>query len=129
MTESATSNPTAPGREVADDLVHRPTEMIRIQAQLESLAAELRTIGTLPDQQSRLRLLRAERALRDELGEVMGNAVTDEIHHFFDWLSSPDLTSDELRVGLREMVGWVEGALTTLQFVLVQRSGDDHEEP
>jgi len=99
--------------------------MIRIQAQLESLAAELRSLGTLPDEESRLRLLRAERVLRDELKDVMGDSVTSEIDHFFDWLSSPGLTSDELRVGLREMVGWVEGTLASLQFVLVRTEEAD----
>jgi hypothetical protein len=111
-TEIVTSSPTpeAPGPAAYDfdDTIVRPTEMIRIQAQLEALAEELRSLGTLPDEDSRLRLSRAERDLRDELAGALAPQM------------GADLTSDELRLGLREMLGWVEGLLASLQFGIMR---------
>jgi hypothetical protein len=117
---SAPEVPSSAGDEFDETTIVHPTEMIRIQAQLEALAEELRSLGTLPDEQSRIRLSRAERDLRDELVNALAPRMGAELHHFFDWLAAPDLTSDELRLGLREMLGWVEGLLASLQFGIMR---------
>ena len=120
MTSSPIPEPPGPAADDFDDTIVRPTEMIRIQAQLAALAEELRSLGTLPDEDSRLRLSRAERDLRDELASALAPQMGAELHRFFDWLAAPDLTSDELRLGLREMLGWVEGLLASLQFGIMR---------
>lgn len=101
----------------ADTGLHRPDELVRIAAQLEAIAYELRLQGSAIDDQLRGPLAALERNLVREAEAVLGQPVHEEVAALFSWLGNPSLSCDEVRLGLAELLGWVQGLLGGVRFV------------
>ena len=102
------------GDEDESDRVRRPGELWRIEGSLYAVRGEVAQLGSLDDAASQARLAALERGWRDELVAILPESVTAELHEYFDWLGEPPTRSSELRIGLAQLAGWLDGVISGL---------------
>ncbi len=113
------AEPTAgPPAEAGGLVVERPTDLMRVEGELEALAVELRQLAPDSDSGVRRRLSGVVPRIASQLAEATGQPMRRELHMLFGWLDEEGLTADELRVGVAGLLGWVEGVISGLRFAV-----------
>ncbi|HET9091258.1 MAG TPA: proteasome activator [Acidimicrobiales bacterium] len=107
-----------PPDEAGGLVVERPTDLMRVEGELEALAVELRQLAPDSDSDVRRRLSRIVPRIASELADATGQPMRRELHTLFGWLEEEGLTADELRVGVAGLLGWVEGVISGLRFAV-----------
>lgn len=107
--------PAAPGGGVdKSNGVRRPGELWRIEGSLYAVRAEIDSLEAVDDAALRARLAELERRWRDELASILPDSVATELHRYFDWLGEEPAQLSELRVGLAQLTGWLDGLISEL---------------
>lgn len=120
--EADTEGTPAPDGPAADERVRRPAELWRIEGALAAVRAEVGELAALDNAALRERLAGLERRWRTELVAVLPESVEDELHRYFDWLGDAGAGLSELRVGLAQLAGWLDG-LTSVLTVPIEDGG------
>ena len=94
--------------------VKRPGELWRIEGSLSAVRAELDQLGSLDDPALRARVAQLEHRWYEELGAVLPEAVLGELHRFLDWADDAQPGASELRIGLAQLSGWLDGLIAGL---------------
>lgn len=110
---------TAPSEE---DRVRRPAELWRIDGSLVAVRAEVDQLESLDDASLRDKIGELERRWRAELVAVLPESVEQEIHAYFDWLGAEAAGPSELRIGLAQLAGWLDGLTSGLSVSVRKRS-------
>lgn len=92
----------------------RPGELLRIAGSLSAVREEVDQLDSLDDAVLQARLVELERRWRAELGAALPESVLDELHRFFDWIDDLPAGPSELRIGLAELAGWLDGLISGL---------------
>jgi hypothetical protein len=125
----AETEPLAPSASSAtvalpeEERVKKPGELWRIEGSLTAVRAEVGQLESLDDAGLRARLAELERRWREELGTVLPDSVLGELHEFFDWADDVPADASQLRIGLAQLAGWLDGLISGLD-VLVREPGE-----
>ena len=123
--EDAASRSCAPGPSAAS---HEPAinanQLWRIEGSLSAVRSEVQRLCPLDDPCLKARLVLLEQGWRSELERALPSSLAAELHALLDWLGSEDASAGELRVGLAQLEGWVEGLLSGPGVLIVQASDD-----
>ncbi len=101
-------------RAIADERVRRPGELWRIEGSLSAVRAEIAQLESLDDEALRAHIAELERRWRAELVPVLPESVVPELHEYFDWLGEVPPRVSELRIGLAQLSGWLDGIIVGL---------------
>jgi len=96
------------------DRVRRPGELWRIEESLSAVRAEVAQLEALDDVSLAARIGRLERRWREELLVTLPESVGGELHGYFDWLGEAAASPSELRIGLAQLSGWLDGLMSGL---------------
>jgi len=100
---AATSPPPAPVANVA--------RLVRIQASTHWLLEELHALRGSIDLKTHYRLAEMDRALTEQLDEILDMSLRSELHHLVDHPPIDDSSQDEIRIALAQLEGWIGGLL------------------
>lgn len=103
-----------------EDRVKKPAELLRIEGSLAAVRAEVAQLASLDDAGLRSRLAELERRWRTELGTMLPESVLGELHEFFDWADDPVAGASELRIGLAQLAGWLDGLISGLEVPTIE---------
>ena len=110
-----------PGVDRSDEEAQRVTgELLRIEGSLAAVRSEVDQLGELRDEHLRARLATLERTCRTELEAILPDPLGSELHQFLDWSGRAEAGDAELRLGLAQLEGWVDGVISALGFVIVK---------
>ena len=101
-------------RALAEQRVRRPGELWRIEGSLSAVRAEIAQLESLDDEALRAHIAELERRWRAELVPVLPESVVTELHEYFDWLGEVPPRASELRIGLAQLSGWLNGIIMGL---------------
>lgn len=101
-------------REEEEQRVRRPGELWRIEGSVSAVRAEISQLTSLDDEELRTRIAELERRWRAELIAVLPESVVPELHDYFDWLGEVPPRVSELRIGLAQLSGWLDGIIVGL---------------
>lgn len=121
--QAASSSSPATDALPEEERVRKPGELWRIEGSLAAVRAEVAQLESLDDAGVRARLAELERRWRAELGTVLPDAVLGELHELFDWEDDVPADASELRIGLAQLAGWLDGLISGLD-VLVREPGE-----
>jgi hypothetical protein len=123
--EDAASEFCAPGPSAAS---HEPAinadQLWRIEGSLSAVRSEMRGLRQLDDPRLKARLVLLEQGWRSELERALPSSLAVELHALLDWLGSEDASAAELRVGLAQLEGWVDGLLSGPAVLIVQSTDE-----
>lgn len=105
-----------------EGLVPELGELWRIEGSLTAVRAEVDQLATLDDGSLRTRLVELELRWRGELDAILPPSLSDELHALFDWAGVPDASASEVRLGLAQLEGWLDGVIAGAGYVVVQPS-------
>ena len=112
-------------RELEEQRVRRPGELWRIEGSVSAVRAEIGQLTSLDDEALRSRIAELERRWRAELIAVLPESVVPELHEYFDWLGEVPPRVSELRIGLAQLSGWLDGIIVGLGVSIgTEGSGD-----
>lgn len=112
---------SAERRNEGEDVVHLG-ELWRIEGSLTAVRAEIDQLKTLDDERLRARLADLELRWRKELEAILPPSLATELHALLDWAGMPQASASELRLGLAQLEGWVDGVIAGTGFVVVEPS-------
>jgi hypothetical protein len=121
--EEPTAQPPAGparGTEGAADRVRNPGELWRIEGSLTAVRQEVNALQGVDEERLRDRVAALERRWRTELDTVLPESLVDELHRFLDWSGETGAGSSELRIGLAQLEGWLDGVISGMGFVVVE---------
>ncbi|HTX63458.1 MAG TPA: proteasome activator [Acidimicrobiales bacterium] len=98
-----------------DDRISRAAELWRIEGSIGAVRAELGRFESLDDARLRARLRNLERRWRAELETMLSGPVLEELHELLDWADDPAVAASEVRLGLAELAGWLDGLIAGLE--------------
>ena len=110
--------PTAPteDEDSAQELVTRPTKLIRIAAMVRSLLDEARRAPL--DEEGRRRLREIHERSVHELEGILSEDLRTELEDVTLPFTSETPTESELRIAQAQLVGWLEGLFHGIQATL-----------
>lgn len=115
-----TDVPPPPG-EVSESRVRDPGELFRLDWSLTAVRSEVRQLRDLDDPILRARLALLEQRWVSELQRILPDSLHSEFHGLLDWLRNEKLSSAEIRLGLAQLEGWLDGVLSGMGLVVVHR--------
>jgi hypothetical protein len=118
--EGTTGVPPPPG-EVSENKVRDPGELFRLDWSLTAVRSEVRQLRDLDDPSVRARLALLEQRWLSELQRILPDSLHSELHGLLDWLRNDKLSSAEIRLGLAQLEGWLDGVLSGMGLVVVRR--------
>lgn len=98
----------------AQSRVLRPGELWRLGASLYAVRDEIDRLESVDDETLLGRLAELEPRVRDELVAILPDPMSAEVHRYFDWLGEGAVHSSELRIGLAQLSGWLDGLISDL---------------
>ncbi len=101
-------------QELEAQRVRRPGELWRIEGSVSAVRAEIGQLTSLDDEALRTRIAELERRWRAELVAVLPESVVPELHEYFDWLGEVPPHVSEVRIGLAQLAGWLDGIIVGL---------------
>jgi|GEM_PF-5329811 len=108
--------------QVPDDSVSDPAGLFRLDWSLSAVRSEVRQLRDLDDPSVRARLASMGQRWLAELQRILPSSMHSELHRLLDWFSSDKLSSAEIRLGLAQLEGWLDGVLSGMGLVVVRRS-------
>ena len=123
-----TDVPPPPG-EVSESRVRDPGELFRLDWSLTAVRSEVRQLRDLDDPILRARLALLEQRWVSELQRILPDSLHSEFHGLLDWLRNEKLSSAEIRLGLAQLEGWLDGALSGMGLVVVRPPGEPGKAP
>ncbi len=81
---------------------------------MSAVRAEIAQLTSLDDEALRTRIAELERRWRAELAAALPESVVPELHEYFDWLGEVPARVSELRIGLAQLSGWLDGIIVGL---------------
>lgn len=105
----------------AEERVVRPDELWRIQSTLAAVRAELGQLGqlgSLEEPELRSRLAALERRWRAEIERLVPAPVVQELEQLAGWAGDEGASPAELRVGMAQLEGWLEGFISAMGIVV-----------
>jgi hypothetical protein len=94
-------------------------QLWRIEGSLSAVRSEVHKLRQLDDPSLRARVALIERDWRSELERALPSSLAGEFHALLDWLGMDDASAAELRLGLAQLEGWVDGLLSGMGIVIV----------
>jgi hypothetical protein len=101
-------------QDLEEQRVRKPGELWRIEGSVSAVRAEIAQLRSLDDEAVRARIAELERRWRAELVAVLPESVLPELHEYFDWLGEVPPRVSELRIGLAQLEGWLDGIIVGL---------------
>lgn len=101
-------------QELEAQRVRKPGELWRIEGSVSAVRAEIAQLESLDDEALRSAVAELERRWRAELNAVLPESVVPELHEYFDWLGEVPPRVSELRIGLAQLSGWLDGIIVGL---------------
>lgn len=99
--------------------VHDAGELLRVAGSLAAVRAEVDQLEALDDDDSvRARLATLERYWHAELEEILPPSVVAELHRLTDWTREGAASGAEVRIGLAQLEGWLDGLISATGFVV-----------
>ncbi|MDA8301246.1 MAG: DUF2587 domain-containing protein [Actinomycetota bacterium] len=123
-----TDVPPPPG-EVSESRVRDPGELFRLDWSLTAVRSEVRQLRDLDDPILRARLALLEQRWVSELQRILPDSLHSEFHGLLDWLRNEKLSSAEIRLGLAQLEGWLDGVLSGMGLVVVRPPGEPGKAP
>ena len=112
-------SPTGEGGTGGEDVIRDLGELWRIEGSLTAVRAEVDQLATLDDERLRTRLADLELRWRAELDAVLPSSLSGELHALLDWAGVPEASASEVRLGLAQLEGWLDGVIAGTGLVLV----------
>jgi hypothetical protein len=110
-----------------EEQVTRPDELWRIQSTLAAVRAELGQLGSLEDAELRTRLGALERRWRAEIEQLVPASVGGELEELAGWAGEGNASPSELRVGLAQLQGWLEGFMSAMGIVVAPPASESQD--
>ena len=110
--------------ELSENKVLDPGELFRLDWSLSAVRSEVRQLRDLDDPSVRARLISLEQRWVSELQRILPGSLHSELHGLLDWLRNEDLSNTEIRLGLAQLEGWLDGVLSGMGLVVVRRPGE-----
>ena len=107
-----TTGVAPPPGEVPENKVRDPGELFRLDWSLTAVRSEVRQLRDLDDPSVRARLALLEQRWLSELQRILPDSLHSEFHGLLDWLRNDKLSSAEIRLGLAQLEGWLDGVLS-----------------
>lgn len=123
--EAGAPSPTgAPGAKTLpeEERVKKPGELWRVEGSLTAVRAEIAELESLDDAGLRARVGELERRWRAELAAVLPGSVLGELHELFEWADDAPADRSELRIGLAQLSGWLDGLISGLDVLVREPS-------
>ena len=98
--------------------VHDAGELLRVAGSLAAVRAEVAQLESLDDDAVRARLATLERYWHAELEEILPPSVVAELHRLTDWTREGAASGAEVRIGLAQLEGWLDGLISATGFVV-----------
>jgi hypothetical protein len=109
--------------------VRDPGELFRLDWSLTAVRSEVRQLRDLDDPILRARLALLEQRWVSELQRILPDSLHSEFHGLLDWLRNEKLSSAEIRLGLAQLEGWLDGVLSGMGLVVVRPPGEPGKAP
>jgi hypothetical protein len=106
----------------AEQRVKKPGELWRIEGSLTAVRAEIAQLESLDDAGLRARVGELERRWRAELAAVLPDSVLGELRELFEWADDVPADPSELRIGLAQLSGWLDGLISGLDVLVREPS-------
>ena len=94
-------------------------ELWRIEVSVTEVASEVRRLKGVDDERLWGELATLERLWRAELERILPDPLRGELHRLLDWLGDERASVIEVRLGLAQLEGWVDGLLAGAGIVVI----------
>lgn len=103
--------------------MRRPGELWRLEWAVRAVRSEVRHLRDLDDPSTRRFVVALQRTWLKELEEVLPVSLHEELHRLVGWLGNEGLSTAEVRLGLAQLEGWLDGVLSGVAIVASRGEG------